>query len=71
VTAGIGLEEPSSSMRPSGVTFSLGGRTPRIVIPSISTSASTRKMSPTFALSARTFASMTPFGWRAPAARQV
>ena len=58
-------------MRPDGVVFSFGGTTPRIVIPSISTSASTRKTSPTFASSESTFASMTPFGWRAPAARHV
>ena len=43
----------------------------KIVIPSISTSASTRRMSPTLAPSVRTLASMTPFGCRAPAARQV
>jgi hypothetical protein len=71
VTPGTGLEEPINSIRPAGNGFSFGGRTDRMVIPSISTSASTRKTSPTFAPSLRIFASMTPFGCRAPAARHV
>jgi hypothetical protein len=71
VTAGIGLGDPRNSIRPEVTAFSFGGSTDKIVIPSISTSASTRKTSPTFAPSARTLASMTPFGCRAPAARQV
>jgi hypothetical protein len=65
------LDEASNSIRPEGVAFSFGGKTARIVIPSISTSASTRRTSPTLALSARILESMTPFGCRAPAARQV
>jgi hypothetical protein len=71
VTAATGLEEPSSSMRSGGTAFSFGGKTARIVIPSISTSASTRRTSPTFALSETILPSMTPLGCRAPAARQV
>ncbi|MGO9581781.1 MAG: hypothetical protein ACLP36_03140 [Acidimicrobiales bacterium] len=71
MTAGTGFEDPINSMRPAGVAFSFGGSTDRIVIPSISTSASTRKTSPTLALSERSLPSMTPLGCRAPAARQV
>jgi hypothetical protein len=71
VTAATGFEVPSISIRPDGVGFSFGGNTDKIVIPSISTSASTRKTSPTLAESERSFPSMTPLGWRAPAARQV
>jgi hypothetical protein len=58
-------------MRPDGTAFSFGGKTDKIVIPSISTSASTRKTSPTLAVSERSFPSMTPLGFRAPAARHV
>ena len=67
VTAATGLDDPSSSMRPASAAFSFDGRTDRIVIPSISTSASTRKTSPTLALSERILPSMTPLGCRAPA----
>jgi hypothetical protein len=71
VTAATGLEEPSSSILPACSAFSFGGKTDKIVIPSISTSASTRKTSPTLALSERILASTTPLGCLAPAARQV
>jgi hypothetical protein len=71
VTPATGFEEPSISMRPEAEAFSLGGSTANIVMPSISTSASTRSTSPTLAVSERILPSMSPFGCRAPAARQV
>jgi hypothetical protein len=58
-------------MRPLGGSFCLVGSTPTIVMPSSSTSASTRKTSPTLAPAGSNEAMTLPLGWRAPAARHV
>jgi|GEM_PF-4381433 hypothetical protein len=58
-------------MRPVGASFSFGGRTERTVMPSISTSASIRTMSPTLEPFGSSDVATAPFGCRAPAARHV
>ncbi len=67
-----GRPEPMISMRwASARVFSLGANTATIVMPSISNSASARNTSPALVPSGSSPPSRTPFGSRAPAARQV
>ena len=63
--------EPSSSRRSGSLRSPLAGSTEVISIPSTKNSASTRSSWPTAAPSGSNDAAMTPFGSRAPTARQV
>jgi len=72
VTGGSSRPEPTISIRSgSAFFFWVDGCVDRTVIPSMSISASARRTSPTLAPPGSTEPSSMPFGWRAPAARQV
>ncbi|HVF15065.1 MAG TPA: hypothetical protein VM942_10725 [Acidimicrobiales bacterium] len=71
VTGGSSRPVPMISIRSGSAFFWVTVWADRTVIPSMSTSASARRTSPTLAPPGSTEPSSIPFGWRAPAARHV
>ena len=71
VTPSVKRFEPRCSRRGGGGRSVFVGSTWRTAMPSTLTSASTRSTSPTAAPAGTRPSESTPFGWRAPAARQV
>jgi hypothetical protein len=71
VTGSSGRLDPMIARRSRSERLALGGKRAVIRVPSRSISQSARTRSPTFAPGKSSDASRVPFGWRAPAARQV